>query len=174
MATLLSSDLPAGRAPSASLVREGVQTGLLGAGAVALWFLLVDGIAGRPLHTPALLGAIVAGDASPVLAAEGAQRLALAALYPLHLAAFVALGVAVVALVRQAERTPPLAGLLLLLFVAFEVGFTGIVAMLEQSGLGGLAWTQVAAGNLVAALAMGWYVLRRHPIADAWARRYDD
>ncbi len=38
-------------------LREGIVAGLLGATAVAVWFLVVDTIAGRPFLTPAMLGA---------------------------------------------------------------------------------------------------------------------
>ncbi len=39
-----------------SVFREGVVAGLLGAAAVALWFLAIDWIQGEPLRTPRLLG----------------------------------------------------------------------------------------------------------------------
>src|SRR3989337_2754521 len=38
------------------IVREGFVAGLIGAAAVALWFLIVDTVAGRPFFTPAMLG----------------------------------------------------------------------------------------------------------------------
>src|SRR6059058_5833825 len=41
------------------ILREGFIAGLIGAGAVALWFLIVDTIAGRPFFTPAMLGSAV-------------------------------------------------------------------------------------------------------------------
>jgi len=43
--------------PWTRIAREGLVSGLLGAGAVAVWFLLYDVAAGVPLRTPALLGA---------------------------------------------------------------------------------------------------------------------
>src|SRR5205823_1851736 len=42
------------------ILREGFIAGLIGAGAVALWFLIVDIIAGRPFFTPAMLGSAAA------------------------------------------------------------------------------------------------------------------
>ena len=36
---------------------EGIRAGLVGASVIALWFLLVDTFAGRPLYTPTVLGA---------------------------------------------------------------------------------------------------------------------
>src|SRR5207244_5513308 len=43
--------------PWVRIAREGLVAGLLGAAAVALWFLIYDTVAGVPLRTPALLGA---------------------------------------------------------------------------------------------------------------------
>ncbi|MBA2708348.1 MAG: hypothetical protein H0U59_11160, partial [Gemmatimonadaceae bacterium] len=37
-------------------VREGVYAGFIGATAVAVWFLIIDTIGGKPLHTPDILG----------------------------------------------------------------------------------------------------------------------
>lgn len=149
---------------SHGLLSEGVLTGLVGAGAVALWFLAVDLLGGRPLHTPALLGAVLTGAPDPALAAEGDGRLGLAALYTLfHVAAFAALGVLATFLVHRAQRTPSLLALLLMLFAAVEVAFTGFVALLEVNAIGDIAWYQVAAGNVVAAVAMGWFLVRNHP-----------
>src|SRR5437879_8435009 len=48
------------------ILREGFIAGLIGAGAVALWFLVVDIIAGRPFFTPAMLGsAVFFGETDP-------------------------------------------------------------------------------------------------------------
>lgn len=159
-----------------STLREGVVAGTLGAAAVALWFLIVDMVTGRPLHTPAVLGALVSGASDPIVAAEGADRLKLAALYtPLHFIAFALFGVLVVFLVHRAQRRPSLLMLALLLFAAFEVAFTGFVAILEQTALGDLAWYQVAIGNLIAVVVMGWYVLHRHPgVHDMWTHSLDE
>jgi hypothetical protein len=50
-----------------------------------------------------------------------------------------------------------------MLFVAFEVGFYALVALLEQaSDLRVLAWYQVAAGNLLASISMGAYLWHAH------------
>ena len=38
-------------------LREGIIAGLIGAAVVAVWFLIYDAARGRPLRTPALLGA---------------------------------------------------------------------------------------------------------------------
>lgn len=173
-ASARSSVRPIGRAHST--IREGVIAGGLGALAVALWFLLVDGIAGRALHTPALLGALILRTPDPIAAADGPNRLILAALYtPIHFILFALFGVLVVFLIHRAKKQPSLLMLALILFAVFEGGFTGGVAMLEQTALGDLAWYQVAIGNLIAVIVMGWYVWRRHPDVPAiWSRRLDE
>jgi hypothetical protein len=154
----------AGAAHSHGLIREGLATGMLGAVAVALWFLAVDVFGGRPLYTPALLGAVLTGAPDAAAAAEGASRFGLAAFYSLiHVVAFGVVGVLAVFLVHRAERTPSLLALLLMLFAAVEVAFTGFVALLEVNAIGEIAWYQVAIGNVVAAVVMGWYLLRSHP-----------
>lgn len=160
------SDASFARASSHShgLLREGLVVGMLGAGAVALWFLLVDLLGGRPLHTPALLGAVLSGAPDAAAAADGDGRVGLAALYTVfHLVAFAALGVLATFLVHRAQRSPSLIALLVMLFAAVEVAFIGFVALLEVQAIGNIAWYQVALGNVVAALAMGWYLVRRHP-----------
>lgn len=161
--------------PAHSTIREGVVAGGWGALAVALWFLIVDGIAGRALHTPALLGAIVLRTPDPIAASEGPDRWALAALYtPIHFILFALFGVLVLFLIHRARRQPSLLMLGVMLFAAFEVGFTGFVAMLEQTALGDLAWYQVAIGNLLSVIVMGWYVWRRHPRLPAiWSHSLD-
>lgn len=146
------------------VVMEGIGIGMLGAAAVALWFLVVDTIMGQPLHTPALLGAVVSGVADPIAASEAPDRMRFVLLYTLlHVGAFALLGVIATMLVHRARRTPSLLALLLLLFAAVEVAFTAFVAALEVGALGDVAWYQVAAGNVVAALTMGYLLRRKHP-----------
>ena len=42
-----------------SILREGTIAGLLGAAAVAIWFLIFDTLRGKPFLTPAILGSAV-------------------------------------------------------------------------------------------------------------------
>src|SRR5881392_1355018 len=39
-----------------NFLREGIITGFIGATAIAVWFLIVDTIAGHPFYTPIFLG----------------------------------------------------------------------------------------------------------------------
>jgi hypothetical protein len=160
-------------ARSHGLLREGLVTGAIGATAVALWFLLVDVLLGQPLQTPALLGAVVSNAAAPTSSGE---TLSLAALYTVvHYAVFAAVGIVATFLVHRADASPSLLGLLLMLFAATEVLFIGVVASLEVDALGSLAWYQVAAGNVVAAAAMGLYLFRRHRgLAASFRRAFEE
>lgn len=145
------------------VLREGALVGILGAAGVALWFLFIDWLAGRPLFTPSALGAALFGTGT---IEEGVVIDLWAVLgYTLfHDLVFILVGVVTVACVHLAEREPAFMALFLVLFVMFEMGFYGLVAVLDQLAiLETLAWYQIGAGNLVATLVMGGTVLYRHP-----------
>jgi hypothetical protein len=143
-------------------IREGLIAGVLGATGVAVWFLIVDSIAGQPFFTPRVLGEAVKNIVAPD---NVYSAIVIVALYTVfHYAVFILAGIAVVALVHgSAKHTPLLAGVTIL-FVAFEVAFYGYVAMLQlATPLEGIAWFQVGAANLVAAALMGRYLWMKHP-----------
>lgn len=143
-------------------LREGFAAGLIGAFAVAGWFLLVDLVAREPLFTPAALGsALLAGAQS---AAEVQINTGTVLGYSaIHFAAFLLFGVVAAGLVAQAERFPPFIWALVLLLVVFEVFFIGLVALLGVWILEEIAWWSVLVGNLLAAAGMGGYLWRAHP-----------
>jgi hypothetical protein len=144
------------------LLLEGLVAGVIGAAAVAAWFLIVDLIAGRPFFTPAMLGsAIFWRNADP--AAVSITFATVIGYSMLHVLAFLVVGGIAAALAAIVERFPTAAFLTVFLFVAFEVGFYIIVALVAQPLLGALAWANVAIGNLLAALGMGLYLWRAHP-----------
>ena len=145
-----------------NVLREGLITGFIGATAVAVWFLIVDAVAGHPLHTPNVLGTALLDVFGP----RGMEGVfAHVAIYTVfHYAAFALVGVLVAMIVHRAESQPAILALLLVLFVVIEMGFYGLTAILSNSGiLGELAWYQIGAANLIAALLMGTYVYRLHP-----------
>jgi len=141
---------------------EGFVAGLIGAAAVAIWFLIVDLVNGRPLFTPAMLGqAVFDGLRDPALVAiEPGSVIMYTAL---HVVAFIAVGLLAAALVAEAEEVPHIIWLLVVLFVVFEFGFYIVVAVLLTPLLRALAWVNVAIGNLIAALGMGYFLWRAHP-----------
>ena len=143
-------------------VREGIIAGLIGATSIAIWFLIVDTVAGRPFQTPAVLGIGLLSVFGP-RGDEGAVAQVLA--YTIfHYGIFLGIGIVVSYIVHRAEQDDTVLAVALILFVALELGFYGLVAVLSQSRqLGSLAWYQVLAGNLIAALTMGIYIWRTHP-----------
>ena len=143
-------------------IREGVIAGALGATGVAVWFLLVDTIAGQPFFTPRILGEAVKSIVAPE---SVASLFVIVALYTVfHYAMFFIAGIVAVALIHGSAGHPPLLAGMTILFVAFEVGFYGFVLLLQQAtALEGIAWYQVGAANLIAAGLMGRYLWVQHP-----------
>jgi magnesium-transporting ATPase (P-type) len=146
------------------IFRQGVISGIIGATAIALWFFVVDLVAGQVLFTPSTLGRAVFSILGAVPDAES-PIIHVLAYTVFHYAAFITVGIIAAAMVRLAGDEPSVLLGFVILFVAFEVGFYAFVAVLSQvTPLGGLAWWQVMVGNLIAAAAMGFYLLRRHPV----------
>jgi hypothetical protein len=144
------------------ILREGFYAGCIGAAAVAVWFLVIDVINGRPFFTPAMLGSAVfwgASDPSQVVI----EFSRVVGYSMIHVSAFVVIGTIAAALMFQAEDTPPALFLVIVLACFFEVGFYVLVAIMAQPLLGALAWWNVAIGNAIAATAMGYYLWRAHP-----------
>ena len=144
------------------VLREGVSAGLTGAAVVAMWFLILDSVAGRPLFTPGALGsAIFYGTASVDNVTISASTVIGYSLF--HLAAFLFVGVVASALVTQAEKFPPIVFGLIILFVVFETFFVSMTALLGAWLMQELAWWSVLVGNFLAAASMGMYLWRVHP-----------
>jgi hypothetical protein len=142
--------------------REGIIAGLIGATGIAIWFLIIDIAEGRPFYTPTVLGIGLLsvfgprGDEGPL-----AQVIAYTIF---HYGVFLGIGLLVSYIVHRAEKDDTVLAVALILFVALEIGFYGLVAVLSQSRqLGSLAWYQVMVGNLIAALTMGTYIWKTHP-----------
>ena len=142
------------------IAREGVIAGFLGATAVAVWFFVVDMIGGRPLFTPNVLGE---GLLSVFGRSPESSAMNVVSYTIFHYAAFTLVGVIAVILVHAGERLPSVLAGAMILFVAIELGFYGLVALLQQTVLGNFAWYQILAGNLLAAGLMGTYLWRSHP-----------
>ena len=123
-----------------SVLREGIVAGLIGATVVAVWFLLFDVARGRPFLTPGLLGAAVFQGATSPIGLQITPGLVLGYTI-LHGLAFVAF---------------------VILFACFEVFVFGVIGALSQSMLGALVWWAILVGNLLASIAMLWYLFRAH------------
>jgi hypothetical protein len=145
-----------------SVVREGVIVGLLGAVIDAAWLLLYDVAAAQPLHTPSALGRVFfAGDVNP--GARDISPEAILGFTVIHLVTFLVGGIGLTGIVHVVNRNPAFRmGLWIGLVVAFGY-LVGLTYMLTTSTAERVSFWSVAGGNLLAIVAMGWYLWRRHP-----------
>jgi uncharacterized membrane protein YphA (DoxX/SURF4 family) len=146
------------------VLQKGVIAGIIGATCVAAWFFVVDLIAGQPLFTPATLGHALLTVLKPT--PDWASPTATVIAYTVfHYLAFIGIGIIAAVVAGWAGREPAILIGFVILAAAFEVGFYGLVAVLQLvTPLGALAWYQVMIGNLIAATAMGFYLWRVHPM----------
>ncbi len=145
-----------------NILTEGIVSGLIGAAVVAIWFLILDAMSGRPFFTPSALGsAMFLGIAD--LDAVSVRMDAVAGYSLVHFLAFAGMGAIASAVLTQAEEAPPLLLGGVLLFVVFEAAFMGFIALGAEFLLGPLEWMSIAFANVLAAGGMGYYLWRRHP-----------
>jgi hypothetical protein len=151
----LDHSLPASLIGSwAGVVREGIIAGVLGAAAVATWFLLLDAARGEAFRTPPLLCSAVLKTSDRMEAIIGYTIV--------HGLAFLAFGIIASFMVAAAERQPMFVFALVILFTAFEVFFFGATVIAASWVLDELSGWAIFVGNLVAALAMLGFFFRRH------------
>lgn len=144
------------------LLARGIGTGLVGAGATALWFFTLDILFGRPFYTPAALGSalLLGGETA---AAVHVSFGVVAAYSIVHLLGFGLAGTLFVWVADRVERAPDLWLLVLLSFIVLEALFVGTVGLVSDWLVGAVGWWAVGIGNLVAVGAMGFWVWRRTP-----------
>lgn len=144
---------------------EGIIAGVIGAATIAIWFLILDTITGRPLHTPTVLGTAlfrgVTGLTSPQSLPISVEMVVMYTW--VHGLVFCVIGGLAARLLAFAERNPDLGFGILLLFVVFEYGFVAVALLFAEPVLHAFAWPAVLVGNLLAAAAMGGYFWHRHP-----------
>jgi hypothetical protein len=144
-------------------IADGFEAGAIGALVVAVWFLIIDSLGGRPFYTPSLLGtALTRGPAEAVRNPEIAVGMVYA-YTGIHFVLFILFGILVATLVIKYERTPIVGYLLVVAAVVFELGFLVFILAFAEPLLEGIPWWAVLVGNLLAALAMGFYFYKRHP-----------
>jgi hypothetical protein len=144
------------------LLVRGLITGLIGAAAVALWFLVLDIARGRPFFTPAALGSLLFfGAQSP---AEVRVDVATIAGYTVvHLAAFAIVGIVLEWSAVRLERAPGMWLMALLTLIILEGLFIGTVGGLSGWVLGALGVWAIIIANLAAVAAMGAWLWVSHP-----------
>lgn len=152
---------PPRAAGEASIPRDGLIIGLLGAGVVALFYLAIDAARGHPLMTPSVLGQAFilhrpVTPASPELAAVLAYTF-------FHVVAFVAFGFLLAVLARAAERSSLARYAVFQVLVVFVVFFYGVVWVGSELVRGVLPFLSVLFANLIAGSVMTGWLWRHHP-----------
>ena len=144
------------------LLARGLITGLIGAGAVALWFLFLDFSDGHPFRTPAALGSALLFGITGVEMMK--VTFGVVASYTLvHVVAFVVAGMIFVVIAEQVERSSSLVLLTIPAAIALEAVVVTGLALGADWVLGALGVWSVLFANLFAVIAMGWYIWRTHP-----------
>lgn len=148
----------------AEIVGDGVFAGLIGASAVALWFLVVDAALREPFFTPSLVAsALLKG--MPASAEHAVDLTMVAAFTALHSITFIVFGVLVSWVVDQFEHTPDLPLISIGVFLALEGGFVVATKLLVPEIAELIGHGFIVAGNVFASVGMGFYLRdwQRHP-----------
>lgn len=149
---------------TARLYQEGMIAGVIGAATVALWFLLLDAAAGRPLYTPTVLGTAIFRRGALAAPETLSVSLEMVGMFTwVHTLIFAALGGIASRLLGMVERNPSWGFGLLLFFVVFEFGFVAAALVFAAPVLRVIPWPSVLGANVLAAAAMSAYFWRRHP-----------
>ncbi|MBI2218393.1 MAG: hypothetical protein HYU51_13960 [Candidatus Rokubacteria bacterium] len=148
----------------ATIATDGIVAGVIAALAVAVWFLVLDTLAGRPFHTPTVLGTALfrrgAGLESPETLPISLEMVGMFTW--VHALVFIALGGVASFLLSAVERRPSLGFGLLLLFVMFQAGFTVAAVVVTPQVITIIGWIPILAANLLAASSMAAYLGWRH------------
>jgi hypothetical protein len=142
--------------------QEGIVAGVIGAATVAVWFLVLDTVAGHPLSTPTLLGATLFRRGGAVAVPGVSLEMVLMFTW-VHGLVFVALGGIASWLLSQAERHPSFGFGVVMLFVIFQFGFMVAAMLFARPVLVALGWPAILGANLLAAATMTAYFFWRHP-----------
>jgi len=148
----------------ASVLEDGVLTGILGAAVVAIWFLILDTARGKMFFTPSLLGSVAFLGHSPdqVVAVN---PFIVFAYTGLHGVLFLMAGLVIARMFSLFERNPQFGVVILLLFLLVETILFSFSVVIFPNLVGSLGALAVASGNLFAAIAMFWFLIRRRPNA---------
>jgi len=139
--------------------KEGVVAGILGATALALWFLLVDWTQETPLRTPSVLGSLLFRGEAP---REGVHVASVVGYTVFHYAVFIAVGIAAAAVARRIEARPRVVLAVLVFFMAVQAFTLAFTTVLTETLAGTIRWWMVAFGNLIGVGVMVVYLWLRH------------
>lgn len=134
---------------SHSTAREGVRLGLIIGLATWLWLAGFDFVAGDPFHTFHFLGGFVGFTL-------------------IHFALCLAYGWAIISAVHGSMKEPTVMFALIFCTILFQGAFAGLAAMLDNVGLGQLAWGKFFFGNVMAAGLTYMLLARDHPMRELY------
>ncbi len=148
----------------AEVVGDGVFAGLIGASAVALWFLVVDAALREPLFTPSLVASTLLRGV-PASPEHAVDLTMVAAFTAIHSFLFIVFGVLASWVVDQFQHTPDLPLISIATFIALEGGFVIATKLFVPDLATVIGHGFIVAGNVLAAVGMAVYLRgwQRHP-----------
>ena len=127
--------------------REGIRLGVIIGFATWLWLVGFDFVVGKPFHTFDFLGGFVGFTL-------------------IHFALCLAYGWAIISAVHGATKEPTVIFALIFCTILFQAAFAGLAAILDNVGLGQLAWGQFFFGNVMAAGLTYAVLAHDHPMRE--------
>jgi len=136
---------------------DGIMAGVIGASAIALFFLVVDLVRFEPLFTPSMLGSAILKGVTP--SAEIPVDMSMVGAYTLlHGGLFALVGCLGAWALVQRGTSPGLGIVSTILFAIFEFGSIAAAAIYLPTLIPLLGAGTITLGNLLSALAMGAYL----------------
>jgi len=143
----------------AEILGDGTMAGVIGASAIALFFLLVDTARREALYTPSVLASALLRGVPPS-ESTGVDLGMVAAYSVLHGGALVAVGILAAWATALRRGSVPTFTLAIALFAVLELGFLFTCALLEPTLLEAVGVAPATVGNLLAAIGMAAYLHR--------------
>jgi hypothetical protein len=134
---------------SHSTGREGIRLGLIIGVATWLWLAGFDFVVGDPFNTLHFLGGFVVFTL-------------------IHFTLCVGYGLAIMSAVHGSMKEPTVMFALIFCTILFQGAFAGLAAMLDNVGLGRLAWGKFFFGNVMAAGLTYVLLARDHPMRELY------
>ena len=131
------------------IVLRGVVAGVIGATALAFWFLVIDGSQGEPFRTPGFLGGAILGT-DALEAGYGPVIL----FTLVHYVTFICVGLGVAWALSKIHTTPNIFLGLALGFGLFDMVFYTSVAVTGIDVIGEFGWPAVLVGNLIGGVSL--------------------
>ncbi len=131
------------------LVPRGIVAGVIGATALAFWFLVIDGSQREPFRTPGFLGGALLGTDALEPSFGPVMLFTL-----LHYVAFIGVGLGASWTLSKIHTTPNIFLGLALGFGLFDLVFYTSVTVTGVDVIGEFGWPSVLLGNLIAGVSL--------------------